>query len=308
MKTSMLIIFISGCLLVSFSSCKKNKEVIDTPPNETTTGGDQSDGAGTARTNPVTASTTCDYNFNDTTLTNHGWTKTFDDHFSGDLSNWTALTGGVTNEVMCNEPANAKIVDGELQLIAIKENVTGPVTVGSTTQQSFNYTSASIISNQTFTINTTTPKLMIVARVKVAKGYGLTSVFDSFGSNWPTNGQINFFQVGGNDTQEYATNYFYGDSPLQNTVVGGMQYNPVSSDLGDCYHVFMTEWSQTSLKYYIDGTLVETKTGDVSKLFNKEHTLGISLPIGGLFYSNFVPNNIQVGTLHVSYVKAFTSK
>ncbi len=301
MKTTMLTIFISGCLLVSFNSCKKNAASQETGPTD----GTQTTGV---TTNPVTSTTTCDYDMNDTTLTNHGWTKTFDDHFAN-LDNWYALTGGVTNEVMCNEPANAKVVNGELQIAAKQETVTGPVTVGSTDQKSFNYTSASITSNQTISANTTTPKIRVVARVKMASGYGLTSIFDSFGTNWPTNGQINFFQVGGNDTREYATNYFYGTQVSQNTVVNGMQYNPVNSDLASCYHVFMTEWTQNTIKYYIDGTLVETKSGsDIPKLFGKEQALGLSLPIGGLFYSNLVPANIQVGTMYVSYVKVFTSK
>jgi len=299
MKTSIITMFISGCLLVSLNSCKKNSS----DPGKSTDPGSQS-----APTNPLTSVTTCDYDFNDTTLTNHGWTKSFDDHFAN-FDNWYALTGGVTNEVMCNEPANAKVVNGELQIIAKKETVTGPTTVGSTSQQTFNYTSASITSNQTFSASTATPKLRIVARVKMASGYGLTSIFNSFGADWPTNGQINFFQVGGNDTREYATNYFYGTQTSQNTVVNGMQYNPVNSDLSSCYHVFMTEWTQTTIKYYIDGTLVETKSGaDIPKLFNKQQALGLSLPIGGLFYSNFVPANIQVGTMYISYVKVFTAK
>lgn len=306
MKTSMFTILISGCLLVSFSSCKKNQDAV--PPPKTIPGGAQSGGTPSTPTNPVTTTTTCDYNFSDTTLTNHGWTIAFNDDFNGDLSNWLAFTGGVTNEVMCNEPANAKVVNGELQISALKQDVTGPVTVGSTAQKTFNYTSASITSNQTFSASTATPKVMVVARAKVASGYGLTSVFNSFGENWPTNGQINFFQVGGNDTKEYSTNYFYGTQSSQNTVTGSMQYNPVSSDLASCYHVFMTEWSQTSLKYYIDGKLVETKTGDVSKLFNKQQALGLSLPMGGLFYDDFVPANIQLGTMYVSYIKVFTSK
>ena len=70
----------------------------------------------------------------------------------------------------------------------------------------------------------------------------------------------------------------------------------------------MTEWSQNTIKYYLDGKLIETKSGaDIAQLFNKQETLGLSLPIGGLYYSNFVPANIQVGTMHVSYVKVFTS-
>jgi len=309
MKTSILSALILGCLLsLSLNSCKKLQYATDGSSNSTNNGNNNNNGNNTAAVNPVTATTVCNYTFNDTTLTNHAWTKVFDDSFTGDLSKWYAYTGGVTNEVMCNEPANAVIVNGELQLVAKNENVTGPSTIGSSTQQNFSYTSASIVSNQQFSASTATPKVMIVARVQVASGYGLTSVFDSYGQNWPTNGQINFFQVEGNDTKEYATNYYYGTQPSVNTVAGGQQYNPVDADLSGCYHVYMTEWSQTTIKYYLDGKLVETKSGaDVAQLFNKQETISLSLPIGGLYYSNFVPANIQVGTMHVSYVKVFTS-
>lgn len=302
MKTSILTILISGSLLISLNSCKKSATE---PDNESKNGGSQTT---TTPTNPVTSVTTCDYDMSDTTLTNHGWTKAFDDHFTN-LDNWYALTGGVTNEVMCFEPANAKVVNGELQIISKKETVTGPVTVNSTAQQTFNFTSASITSNKTFSANTNTPKVRIVARVKMASGYGLTSIFNSFGTEWPTNGQINYFQVGGNDTREYATNYFYGTQANQNIVTNGMQYNPVNNDLSSCYHVFMTEWSQNTIKYYVDGTLVETKSGgSIPSMFGKQQSLGLSLPVGGSFYLNFVPANVQVGTMYVSYVKVFTSK
>ena len=39
--------------------------------------------------NPNTAQTTCDYNFDDGSLTSTGWTKTYEENFDGDLSNWT---------------------------------------------------------------------------------------------------------------------------------------------------------------------------------------------------------------------------
>jgi beta-glucanase (GH16 family) len=312
MKTSILPALILGCLLsLSLNSCKKLQPAADGPSNGTNNGTNNgnNNGNNAASVNPVTTTTVCNNTFNDTTLTNHSWTKVFDDSFTGDLSKWYAYTGGVTNEVMCNEPANAKIVNGELQLVAIKENVTGPATIGSSTQQNFSYTSAAIVSNQQFSASTSTPKVMIVARVQMAAGYGLTSVFSSYGDTWPTNGQINFFQVGGSATKEYATNYFYGSKPMENTVVGGMQYNPVDADLSSCYHVYMTEWSQNTIKYYLDGKLVETKSGaNVAQLFNKQQVLSLSLPIGGLYYNNFVPANIQVGAMHVSYIKVFTSK
>lgn len=298
MKNSTFTALISGCLfLLVIGGCKKPDAV--KPAQKTV-----------APTNTITTATICDYAFSDSTLTNDGWTKVFDDDFSGGLSNWYAYTGGVTNELACNEPANAQVVNGELQLTAKQETITGPVTVGSSAQQTFSYTSASIVSNQAFSANPATPKVRIVARVQVAAGYGLTSIFNSYGQNWPTNGQINFFQVEGNDTKEYSTNYFYGTEAGTNLVTDGMQYNPVDADLSGCYHVYMTEWTQNSISYYLDGKLVETKTagGQIPQLFNKQQTLALSLPIGGLYYENLTKANIQVGTMHVSYVKVFTSK
>lgn len=295
MKTFTLpAILIAALSIAGFNSCKK----ITAIPKTVTS---------TSQTNPKTAVIQCDYDVDDTAFTNHGWTKSFDDEFTGDLSNWTAYTGGVQNELQYYQPANATIVGGALQLSAQQQTISGTSYNGS--PQTFNYTSASIVSNQTFSANSGTPKLMIVARVKVAGAYGLTSIFESFGSNWPTNGQINFLQVEGNDTKEYVTNYFYGTTAGQNQVQNGMYFDQTNGDLSACWHVFSTIWTQNSLSYYLDGQLVETKTGsEISGLFGKEEVLSFNLPIGGLYYQNLNTANIQTGAMYIDYVKTFTSK
>jgi len=300
MKTSTVAaLFLTWLCFAGLGSCKKPAAL---KPDTTTTNNKPP-------TNPKTAVTTCDYDFSETDFTNSGWTKIFDDEFTGDLSNWYAFTGGVQNEQQCFEPANVQIVNGALQISAKQETVTGPATINSTTQKTFNYTSGSIVSNLTFSASSSAPKMRIVARIKVASGYGLVSIFDSYGINWPTNGQINFLQVEGNDTKEYETNYFFGNTPGQNIVNNSILFNPADQDLSTCWHVFMTEWTKTSLNYYLDGQLVEQKTagGEVPSLFGKEENLALSLPIGGLYYDDFVPANIQTGTMYVDYIKVFTS-
>ncbi len=260
-------------------------------------------------TNPIIATTVCDYDVSDTTLTNHGWNKTFDDEFTGTLSNWSAITGGVEKELECNEPANAQIVNGVLQITAKQQTVNGPKTVGNDTTQSFNYTSAWLVSKMAFSANVSTPKVRIVARIKVASGYGLTSLFYGFGGNWPTNGEIDYMGVQGNDTKVYSTTYDYGTVVNRNIVSGALLYNPTTEDLSACYHVYTMEWTQNSLNSYLDGKLVEAKTtgGHVNDLFGKSHSLALSLPIGGLYYSSLNTANVQGGTLYVDYVKVFTS-
>ncbi|MFB9841736.1 glycoside hydrolase family 16 protein [Mucilaginibacter ginsenosidivorans] len=261
-------------------------------------------------TNPNTTSVICDYDVSDTAYTNHGWTKTFEDDFTGDLSKWNLIKGGLIMEEQCYEPANVQIAGGAVQIAAKKETVSGPKTVGNDTMQNFNYTSGWMVSKSTFVANSSTPKVRIVARIKMASGYGLTSLFYGFGGGaWPTTGEIDFAETQGDNTKVYATDYAYGSSANSNVVSGGILYNPVTEDLSSCYHLYVMEWTQNSLNSYIDGKLVETKTkgGYVSSLFGKPQYLTFSLPIGGLYYSQLKTANIQGGTMSIDYVKVFTS-
>jgi hypothetical protein len=285
----------AGVLLALLAGCHKSskKENINTHP-----------------TNPVTAVAVCDFDFNDTTLTNHGWTKSFEDNFNGSLSNWNVLQGGVQNELECNEPANVQIVNGALQITARQETITGPKTVGNDTTKSFNYTSGWITSKLPLaSANSATPKVRIVARIKVALGYGLTSIFYGFAGNWPTNGEIDYLEASGADTKTYITDYAYGTQPGVNVATGAFLYNPTTESLASCYHVFTMEWTRNSLNSFLDGKLVEAKTtgGHIPDLFGKSHNFAISLPIGGGYYGSLNTANIAGGTLYVDYVKVFTS-
>jgi len=307
MKTTFTYSLLIGSLcVVAAVGCKKL--------NNGTGSGDDTGGGGTGGTiskytNPVTTAVTCDYDVSDTAYTNHGWTKTFDDGFN-DLSNWKTVQGGMIKEVQCYEPDNVQVSNGVMSITAKKQTVTGPKTVGNDTTQSFDFTSGWLISKNTFAASSATPKIRIVARLKVASGYGLTNLFYSFGGGvWPTTGEINFLQTQGDNCKVYSTDYSYGPSANKNVVSGGILYNPTTADLSACYHVYVMEWTQNSLNSYVDGKLVETKTkgGAIADLFGHQQYLSFSLPVGGLYYSNLNTANIQGGTLYVDYVKVFTS-
>ncbi|HJP64360.1 MAG TPA: glycoside hydrolase family 16 protein [Mucilaginibacter sp.] len=269
------------------------------------------DGGGTVKqyTNPNTTTVICDYDVSDTAYTNHGWTKTFQDDFN-DLSNWGSIKGGLIMEAQCYEPENVQVSNGVMAITAKRQTVTGPKSVGNDTTASFDFTSGWVVSKQKFGASSSTPKMRIVARIKMASGYGLTSMFYGFGNGaWPTAGEINFAETQGDNTKVYATDYSFGPSANKNVVSGGILYNPVTADLSSCYHLYVMEWTQTSLNSYIDGKLVETKTkgGSIGNLFGKPEYLSFSLPIGGLYYSQLKTANVQGGTLYVDYVKVFTS-
>lgn len=297
------VIAITG--LVALSGCSKSDS------SKKGTGNNQP--IDVMKINPVVSTATCDFDDNDTTLTNHGWTKAFDDEFTGDLSNWNVAVGGMPGLLQCNESANAQIVNGALQITPKRETVTGPTQVNSPNTSSFDFTSAWLTSKQSFSANSTTPRVRLVARIKVARGFGVTSLFWTYGNGvWPTNGEIDCMEVQGNTPKTYSTDYKFGTTPGTSLASGTLLYNPTTEDLSNCYHVYTMEWTQNSLNSYLDGKLVETKTagGYIGNLFGTTQNISLTVPVGGWFYdSTLKPADIQcIGTMYVDYVKVFTSK
>ena len=87
----------------------------------------------------TTAQTTCDYNLDETTLTRAGWTKTFDDDFTTDLSKWNIWTGGAyNNELQYYGAGNLQVTNGNLIITPKKETVTGATTASDPTSKTFN--------------------------------------------------------------------------------------------------------------------------------------------------------------------------
>lgn len=310
-KITNLATFLIIVVPLAFAGCKKFNGNGDTSKNN---GNGNNGNGGTTNTgkytNPNTATAVCDADMVDTALTNHGWKKTFDEEFSGSLSGWQVMHGGMYKELELNDPANVQIVNGVLQITAKKGAVTGPKTVGNDTTANFDYSSGWLVCNTPFVANSSTPKVRVVARIKMASGYGLTNLFYSYGSGvWPTAGEIDFAETQGDNTKVYATDYAFGPAKNVNNVSGALLYNPTTEDLSACYHVYTMEWTQNSLNSYLDGKLVEAKTGGgyIPSLFGKPQYLSLSLPIGGLYYANINTANIQGGTLYVDWVKVFTS-
>src|SRR6476469_10280379 len=94
---------------------------------------------------PAIAPTVCNYDLDETALTGAGWTKTFEDNFTTDLSKWNIWTGGAfNNELQYYQAANLQVANGELAIVTKKETVSGATTPFDATQKIFNYTSGRI--------------------------------------------------------------------------------------------------------------------------------------------------------------------
>jgi beta-glucanase (GH16 family) len=291
-------IFIS----VFFTACKKQTNSGPEIPEEHVTG------RPTPPPPPTPVHGECDYDIDETTIINAGWSKTFEDNFSNGLTQWNTWYGGAfNNELQLYQAANLSQVNGNLVIEAREGAVTGPTTPFDMTQKNFNYTSGRIESKTLFSASTATPQVRMMARIKLPAGYGMWPAFWSYGDPWPTHGEIDILEARGQEDKKYQTNYFYGRQANRNLVRGAEGFVNTDVSLQTCYHVYELIWSQNSLQFYFDGVLVKTNNGGyVPNLFGKSEKITLNLAVGGLFFSNFNPALIQTGTMYVDWVKVFT--
>jgi beta-glucanase (GH16 family) len=257
----------------------------------------------------VNATGICDYTFNESNVISEGFTKVFEDNFDSDLNKWNIWTGGAyNNELQHYQAANLQLENGTLVISAKQEPVSGATTPFDTTPKSFNYTSGRIECKSNISASLTTPKVRMVARIKLAAGYGMWPAFWSYGDPWPTQGEIDFIESKGQEPFKYQTNYFYGRTAGRNLVKNQVGTITSNVNLTTCFHVYEMIWSQNTLVSIFDGNIVETKTGGyIPNLFGKTERITLNLAVGGNYFSNLNPAQIQTGTMYVDYVKVFTS-
>lgn len=259
---------------------------------------------------PAIAPAICDFELNEQTLVAAGWTKAFEDDFESDFSKWNVWTGGAfNNELQYYSPGNMELADGNLIITAKKETVTGATHPWDATQKSFDFTSGRIESKTNFSASTGTPRVRIMARIKLPKGIGMWGAFWSYGDPWPTQGEIDAIETRGNEGTKYHTNYFYGATEGNNQVNGAEGHITADMDLTDCFHVFELVWEKDKLTSYLDGTVVEIKKsgGHIANMFGKQQRITVNLAVGGNFFDpNLDPDTIEPGTMMVDWVKVYT--
>ena len=257
----------------------------------------------------VTGTGICDYVFNESAVIAAGYTKVFEDNFDTDLTKWNVWTGGAfNNELQYYQAANLQLLNGNLIITAKKETVTGATTPFDATPKTFTYTSGRIECKTNISASSLAPKMRMVARIKLAAGYGMWPAFWSYGDPWPTQGEIDYLEARGQEPFNYQTNYFYGRATNRNLVKNQTGFITSSVSLTDCYHVYEMIWSQNSLTSLLDGAVVETKTGSyVPNLFEKTERVALNLAVGGNFFSNFNASQIVTGSMYVDFVKVFKS-
>ena len=252
----------------------------------------------------------CNFDPAESVLTGPGWSKVFEDGFSGDLSKWTTWNGGAFNEeLQLYQASNLVTGNGLLSITARKETATGPTTPFDATPKTFAYTSGRIESKTDFSASRTTPRVRLSARLKLPSGYGMWPAFWSYGDPWPTQGEIDIMEGRGQEPFQYQTAYWFGRRPGKNLVSNSSTMVSASVSLTDCWHVYEVVWSKNNLTFLFDGQVVDSKSGDyIPSLYGKKERITLNLAVGGLFFGNYDPSAIQPGTFQIDWVKAFTAK
>ncbi|MFM7193322.1 MAG: family 16 glycosylhydrolase, partial [Bacteroidota bacterium] len=255
----------------------------------------------------VSATGSCTYTFSEASIAGT-WTNLLDEQFTN-LNNWNIWNSGAyNNELQLYRSQNLVLTGGNLQIVAKKETVTGISQPGSTTTKRFNYTSGRIESKVLYSANATNPKIRMVARIKLPAGYGMWPAFWSSGDPWPTQGEIAIMEAKGQEPSTYYTNYFYGTAVNTNLVSGATTTVNSSVSLQSCFHVYELVWEATKLSFYLDGQLVDTKTGTyVNALFGKSEKVVLNLAVGGNFFTSLITRNIVPGTMEIDWVKVYRS-
>ena len=302
MKTAKLNLACLVLFTIFITSCGKEIKT-DAPFEEIATG------KPTPPPSPVDG--VCDYDIIEAAILSAGWTKTFEDNFSSEVDTWNAWNvwngGAFNNELQFYQAPNLSVTGGNLVITARQETVTGPTNPFDQTDKTFNYTSGRIESKTNVSASSTTPNVRMMARIKLASGYGMWPAFWSYGDPWPTQGEIDILEARGQEDGKYQTNYFYGKVANRNLVRNAVGFVTNDESLQTCYHVYEVIWSQNDLKFYFDGVLVKTNSGGyVPSLFGKTERITLNLAVGGNFFSNFDPSLIQTGTMYVDWVKVFT--
>lgn len=250
------------------------------------------------------------YIMHDSDLIKKGWTKIFEDNFENDLNQWDIWTGGAcNNELQFYQPENLQLVNGILEISAKRECKTGRTLPANPQLSNYDFTSGRIESKAVISACNETPKVRILARIKLPSGYGMWPAFWSYGHPWPTQGEIDFLEARGNEQDKYYTNYFFGTNQqlLKEDVSATIS---TGVDLSKAFHVYEMEWTETSLNSYVDGKLVEIKTAGthIKDLFGKSQNIILNLAVGGDFFKNCDKTKIEPAIMYVDWVKVFTAQ
>ena len=228
------------------------------------------------------------------------------ENFSGtslDQNSWTYESGGHgwgNNELQyyTNRQENSFIEDGKLIIRANKESYSGK-----------NYTSARLVTKgkKSFKYG------KIEARIKLPFGQGIWPAFWMLGNNidlvsWPACGETDIMEMiggGSNDKTIYGTAHWSNNGT--HASYGGRKTLVTSDIFADDFHIFGIEWTETYIKWLLDGNqyhAIDITPSELSELHNEMFII-LNVAVGGNWPGSPDATTQFPQQMEVDYIRVF---
>ncbi len=223
------------------------------------------------------------------------WADEFNTDGAPDSSKWgydLGAGGWGNNELQfyTNSSSNAKVLNGNLVITAIKQSLNGS-----------DYTSARLLTKNKFSF----AYGRIDVRAKLPASKGTWPAIWMLGNNvsttaWPACGEMDIMEQKGNQVNTiYGTIHYPGHSGG-----GGVGSTTVVADATTAYHIYSLEWSPSIIKMYVDNQLFFSFNNDASLPFNQNFFVLLNLAMGGNF-GGPVDSGFTSDAMLVDYVRVY---
>jgi beta-glucanase (GH16 family) len=225
------------------------------------------------------------------------WSDEFNNAGAPDPAKWnydigTGSSGWGNNESQyyTSRSENVTVSNGTIKIIARKESYSGS-----------SYTSARLITRDKFVFKYG----RVEARAKLPAGIGTWPAIWMLGFNigtvgWPACGEIDIMEhVGSQLNKIYGTVHYPGFSG--GNAVGG---TTIISNATTEFHIYAMEWSETAIRFFVDGTLYFTFANNTSIPFNHNFFLLMNVAMGGNFGGTIDPAFSQA-QMEVDYIRVY---
>ncbi len=145
----------------------------------------------------------------------------------------------------------------------------------------------------------------VEARAKLPTGGGTWPAIWMLGADyltnpWPAAGEMDIMEHVGNQqdivfASTHDPNNFGGNARTGSVLVTGAS---------DEFHIYEMEWTETEIKFAVDGIVYHTVSNDSSLPFNKDFFFILNVAMGGTFGGNVDPAFME-STMEVDYVRMY---
>jgi beta-glucanase (GH16 family) len=171
------------------------------------------------------------------------------------------------------------------------------------------YTSARINTNQRFSKKYG----RFAARIKLPEGRGIWPAFWLLGGNfssvgWPECGEIDILEYRGQEPRILHASVHGPGYSGGNAVTRSYTYP--GSGLNDDFHVYAIEWDATTIRWYLDDTLIKTvTTGSLPGpwVFDQAFFIILNVAVGGRFVGPPDGSTVFPQTMLVDWVRVYRS-